>query len=462
MHAVIVIPGIMGTEILLSNGARVETIWPPTPLETQLGYNRIAELASPDAVPGRIIGNVLCFDFYKPLFKQLAALGFKEGDAAKRLVLFPYDWRRDLFTTADRLSAMLGAVRAAGATRISLVAHSMGGLIARLLLEDPRFRAQPWFAAIDQLIAVATPHLGAPLALGRVMGRDSALGISGKDFATLSNNPAYPSAYQLLPAPGEGSCWDQSTAALETLDIYDAAVAATLGLDTGMLARAKALHDVLGAGNVPKGVRYFYFGSTGHRTATRVNIFRDETGKIDFDRTVLTLTDDGGDGTVPLYSALPRLGQRHLAVNEHTTAFTGGPFHKAFVRLLGGNDGDATERPLASALSLSVESPVVETDRTVEVLLYFEAADDGFPGAGRIHGELVLTRTRDGTAVVAQPVRRIAIDYTGPPVAKLRIRLTAVDTPGHYQLTFEGTPGSAAPAAFSACSPLPRKTRIEP
>ena len=62
MHAVIVVPGIMGTELFLPGSASAadEKIWPPTALETQFGYKRRDKLASPRAVPGQIITNVLC------------------------------------------------------------------------------------------------------------------------------------------------------------------------------------------------------------------------------------------------------------------------------------------------------------------------------------------------------------------------------------------------------------------
>jgi pimeloyl-ACP methyl ester carboxylesterase len=150
--------------------------------------------------------NVLCFDFYAPLLGCIRDLGFTPDGAEQRVVTFPYDWRRDLFDTAMALADALDRVHAAGASQVLLVAHSMGGLICRLLLEADTWKDRPWFASIDQFIAIGTPHLGAPLALGRILGVDAALGISGKDFAWLANNEAFPSAYQLLPAPGEATC----------------------------------------------------------------------------------------------------------------------------------------------------------------------------------------------------------------------------------------------------------------
>jgi phospholipase A1 len=456
MHAVIVVPGIMGTELFLPGSASApdEKIWPPTALETQFGYKRRDKLASPRAVPGQIITNVLCFNFYKPLLDYLQDLGFKPDGAEKRLVPFPYDWRRDLFDTAGALAATVDAVHAMGAARISLIGHSMGGLICRLLLEAETWRDRPWFETVDQLIAIATPHLGAPLALGRILGIDSAFGISGEDLAWLASREEFPSAYQLLPPPGDAICWNQADAALASLDIYESGIAVSLGLKPTLLARARALHGVLSANAVAPHIRYFYFAATGHRTATRLNVFRDATGTVDPTQTMLTLTADGGDGTVPMVSALPRAGQRHIATNEHATAFKGDPFHKVFVRLLGGNEGPALEIA-AKSLALSIESPVLTVGADIEVLLHaITDIDDPMGMFDEVRGELLLRKIRDGEAIAAEEVRRVPLAYVGPPVNRLRFYLAPLDKPGHYQISFIGTPGNAPPETFGVCAKL--------
>ncbi|MES2044607.1 MAG: hypothetical protein V4475_12070 [Pseudomonadota bacterium] len=456
MHAVFVVPGIMGTELLLPVvSGEPERVWPPTPLETQFGYKRTRKLASPDVRPGAIIEQVLCIDFYKPLLGLLATLGFTESGARQRLYKFPYDWRLDLFDLADNLATAVANAVADGATQVSIVAHSMGGLISRLLLEDPRFQGQSWFGAIDQLIAIATPHLGAPLALARVLGQDSALGISGTDFAWLASQEAYPSAYQLLPAPGEAACWNQSDPALASLDIYGAAGVAQLKLKPKLVARVKAMHDLLGAGHAPANVRYFYFGATGHRTVTRINVFTKSGGDVDLDRTVLTQTDNGGDGTVPLYSALPRPGQRQIVTNEHATAFKGAAFRRVFLRLLGGDEGPALETLGAPELILSVESPIVATDQSVELLLFADDAGEAAPSIDTLSGTLVLTRIRDEEATVVEESQRIPLNYSGPALCRLRLYLDPIAAPGHYQVRLEDAFYGAEPVAFSVCAELP-------
>lgn len=456
MHVVFVVPGIMGTELFLpdSVGGRGEKVWPPEPLETQFGYRRRAKLADPRVVVGDIITNVLCFDFYGPLIETLQDLGFTTDGTAQRLELFPYDWRRDLFDTAEALATRMAAAHATGATRISLVAHSMGGLISRLVLEAPDWQDRPFASKVDQFVSIATPHLGAPLALGRILGIDTALGISGEDFAWLADREEYPSAYQLLPAPGEAVCWDQSAPELPSLDIYTEPDALSLRLNARLLERARAVHAVLGANRVPAGVRYFYFAGAGHRTPTRVNVTRRADGSIDLARIGLTRTADAGDGTVPIFSALPHLGQRHIATNEHATAFKGGAFRRVFVRLFGGNEGPATEA--TAGLVLSIEAPIVTAGHDIEVVLHGPSDIDGPPPTlTQIKGELVLRRVRDGERTVSDEVRRTPVAYSGPPLGPLRLYLAPVDQPGHYQLEFQGEPADAGPEAFAVCAPLP-------
>lgn len=455
MDVVVLVPGIMGTELFVPSDRGEEKIWPPTPRETQFGYKRGDKLQQANVRPGRVIRRVSCFDFYAPLYALLSDLGYEQDGAQKRLMDFPYDWRLDLFDLADRLSAVLAEATQAGAKTISLVAHSMGGLISRIVLEDPRYATELWFDRVTQLITIATPHLGAPLALGRVLGRDSAMGISGQDFRELSNNEAYPSAYQLLPAPGELACWDQDDPALGAIDIYDPVQGARLGLNPRLVDCAKALHAVLAAGNAAPDKRYFYFAATGHRTVTRVNVFAQGSRPVDHSYTQLTRAIDAGDGTVPLYSALPYAGQRQIVTNQHANAFKGEAFRRVFVRLLGGDEGDALEAVGIPTIELSVEAPVIDEHQSIEVLLLMrDGGQDDHAFTAEIIGELVLTQVRQGDATINMECHRHRVTYAGLQVEHLRLYLPPIP-PGHYQLAFEGIPPATSAVTFSVCATLP-------
>jgi hypothetical protein len=335
MKAVVFVPGIMGTKLISRTG---KELWPPTIVEAQFGYGRANELLGDDVRPGDIIENVKCVDFYGSLLAQFVACGFELDGNDKRLCPFPYDWRLDLEDTAAELARQLDSVDRDGATDIDLIAHSMGGLICRLVLETGTYADRPWFKKIRTFIALATPHQGAPLALARVLGLDSSMGVSKSDFRRLGNDRRYPSGYQLLPAPNEAACWSKTDLQVGAVDIYDAATATRLGLDLELLSRARFVHDSLAHGAVPQHVRYFYFAGTGHETVTRVNVL-ERDGTYPAEEMVVTRTENAGDGTVPFWSALPRAVQKQVVVNEHTKVFRGMPFKRVFYRLLGGDLG---------------------------------------------------------------------------------------------------------------------------
>ncbi|SPH24057.1 hypothetical protein DEA8626_03105 [Defluviimonas aquaemixtae] len=458
MQFAVVIPGIMGTRLYLrdSQGKRGDQVWPPTPFEATFGYNRLTELQRPDLLVGEPIDNVLCYNFYNLIDSQLEDLGFRADAGPSRRISFGYDWRIDILTTADALAQKLGELHAQGATDIALLAHSMGGLIARLMLEGGKFDAEPWFGNVRLLAMMGTPHMGAPLALARIFGRDSAMGISGADFAKLASNRDYPSGYQLIPAPGETAIWNLDSTDVAPLDPYDPAVAADLGMDSQLVARAKAVHDVLGQGNRPDGARYIYFAGAGHRTATRINVRHQAGVPVDHSRSIVTRTQAAGDGTVPLYSALPVAGQRQIVVNEHATVFKGLPFRKVFFRLMGGDAGEPIEElpdgePIAGPrLHLSLDAPVYDEGGTIEVVCSVTdpRTDSGLSTVTRIDGALHIQEVDEQQVPKGDPVA-VPVSYSGPALSVLTIVVTERLAPGLYNMRFDGNPPSGTPAAFS-------------
>lgn len=75
----------------------------------------------------------------------------------KDLFIFPYDWRKDITLTTSILDAKINQIKSqTGTAKVDIVAHSMGGLVARNYISDS-IRAQK----IRKLITLGTPHLGA-------------------------------------------------------------------------------------------------------------------------------------------------------------------------------------------------------------------------------------------------------------------------------------------------------------
>ena len=108
------------------------------------------------------------------------------------------DSQQSVGTSADHLSALLQSVAAAQpGTPIDVLAHSQGGVVARLAVERSG-AAGRLPSEVDTLVTLSSPQQGAPLATGVV-----ALGESPGGAAALSQVRASGAADELdnhLPA----------------------------------------------------------------------------------------------------------------------------------------------------------------------------------------------------------------------------------------------------------------------
>jgi triacylglycerol esterase/lipase EstA (alpha/beta hydrolase family) len=92
---------------------------------------------------------------YDSLIEALIQSGYELN---KDLFLFPYDWHASNITTADLLKAKIQEIKTGtGATKVDIIGHSMGGLVARYYVESSIYNND-----VDKLIFLDTPHNGAP------------------------------------------------------------------------------------------------------------------------------------------------------------------------------------------------------------------------------------------------------------------------------------------------------------
>ena len=137
---------------------------------------------------------------YEKLLHQLETFGTidRRGDPrhpvpGADVVAVPYDFRRSIVEAAERLDAVVcahlaGASQAERAGRVTVVAHSMGGLVARVWMG--LLGRWPWCRS---LITLGTPHRGAPKALNWLVNGVPLL------TGTTEMLRAWPSVVQLLP-----------------------------------------------------------------------------------------------------------------------------------------------------------------------------------------------------------------------------------------------------------------------
>lgn len=110
------------------------------------------------------------------------------------------DSQEDLFVAGRRLRELVDAVAGANpGVPIDLVAHSQGGVVARLAIEERRAAGLP--PAVSHLVTLGTPHEGADLAslveaLGRTPSGDAAITAAQRALG-LALDPDLPAAHQL-------------------------------------------------------------------------------------------------------------------------------------------------------------------------------------------------------------------------------------------------------------------------
>lgn len=261
---VIFIPGILGSRLV--DRRTGETVWPDLrvdhdqialPISSPVLTQNTDDLAATEVLEEVKLGMLIPeTSIYGPLFNALERYGgyhrasFKApppGGDIDTLYLFAYDWRRDIFESARALGCAIEDLkRRLGKPdlRFDIVAHSMGGLVARYYamygerdVLDGRAACPDWSGArnLNKIVMIGTPNAGSMNALRVLLhgfsatggGRPSAgfwrkvkrkLPIARVGPRTIFTAPAI---YQLLPPGGQARFFsgDLSPLAVELYDV---------------------------------------------------------------------------------------------------------------------------------------------------------------------------------------------------------------------------------------------------
>ncbi|MDO8668146.1 MAG: hypothetical protein Q7K35_03535 [bacterium] len=214
INPVIIVPGIMGSYLYSYINPGLE-VWPAVartvidPWDLHLNELIMDEQGKPlpntmIVPPQDIVRTILDNDFYEGMINELKQNGYVENE---NLFVFPYDWRLDLNWSAggipyngfDSLKDKIEKVKLlTGAEKVDIIAHSMGGLVAKNYIKHYGS------GSVDKFIDIGTPHLGAPGAFKILMYGDDldfnyfGLGLNSEKIKFISQN--FPSIYQLLPS----------------------------------------------------------------------------------------------------------------------------------------------------------------------------------------------------------------------------------------------------------------------
>lgn len=295
-NPVIVIPGILGSKLIEPESGRV--VWgafsgdyanPQTPDGARLLALPMGEGAAlrdlrdeivPDGVLDRVkvslLGLPLELGAYVQVLATLGVGGYRDellgkvgavdyGELHYTCFQFDYDWRRDLVESAARLDQFIRERRAYvqaelrkrygvenADVKFDIVAHSMGGLVARYYLQygDADLPAEGiapspnWAGAryVERAILVGTPNAGSIKALAQL--------VNGASFAPIV--PSYPPAvlgtmpavYQLLPRARHASLVD-AAAPQRPLDPLDPELWEQMGWGLASPRQEKVLGTLL-------------------------------------------------------------------------------------------------------------------------------------------------------------------------------------------------------------------------
>ncbi len=255
---VIIIPGVLGSRLV--NSKTSEVVWPSVlrsgddhstlPMTPNLAANR------DDVVPKGIVETVRLARVlpevyvYRDLLDALRHFGgYREGnwnspvdgDDRDTFYVFAYDFRRDNVENAQLLEKSIRALKAKlhrPDLRFNILAHSMGGLIARYAamygdadLPPDGVQPQPTWAGaadINKIIMLGVPNEGSTDAFATLIdGYSITEGLRRRipllNKLTAEESITAPAIFQLLPHGKVARFLDESLKPLP-IDLYDPAV----------------------------------------------------------------------------------------------------------------------------------------------------------------------------------------------------------------------------------------------
>jgi hypothetical protein len=320
-NPVIIIPGITGTYLNKNYDDKGE-IWPNIikmliPGDDNYLNDLVLNIDGTEKgefqiVPGDIIRGIINVHVFDGLISELEEKGeYVEG---RDLFVFPYDWRKSTSENANLLKEKINQIILdSGFGKVDIIAHSMGGLIAKKYIADNGENK------IDQLIFLGTPQLGAPKAFKVLMFGDN-MGykflvdklniLNPSKVKYISQN--MPSVYELLPSSKyidlNGSYLSDVINKSDFIDL-DYTDTKYFLIDEGrnplMFPFAEGLHDSIDFINLSN-IKSYNFVGCGIPTIGKIKVKKEKSwiGKLLGEKEDYDIGYTDGDETVPLVSSI--------------------------------------------------------------------------------------------------------------------------------------------------------------
>ncbi len=229
MRPLIFIPGVAGSALVDRNNSN-ETLWVGINSRRKLSL-RSEDTTGRDVIATDALRKVFGFkDIYGPVLEFLVQEGeyheyqvsglperrttagcdLAQAEGAPNLFVFAYDWRLDNGSNAARLRDYIGCVQMFYPdTKVDILAHSMGSLVARrYILDNYDAGDENLGHQVNQLITVGAPWLGGPKSIYVLETGDFI------DLIASSENLKYailsmPGPHQLVPSQAYEQVADQ-------------------------------------------------------------------------------------------------------------------------------------------------------------------------------------------------------------------------------------------------------------
>jgi hypothetical protein len=260
---VLLLPGLMASQLSVRDSSgRSSVVWINV-LRLMTGGFRKLSLGNDGGGMPDVVASGLIPRHYDELLLRLS----------KRwnVLVFPYDWRRDLREVADELRQFLLS-RLAEGTPCHIVAHGSGGLLARAFIsywrnqwEGLRDRDSADFAKGGRLVMLGTPNHGSFGTITLLTGMESLLRkIAFLDLRSDADDirrvfASFPSIYQMLPSPHHHAAWES---------LYDANSYGGLEVSQDLLDRGLAIHEMIATAVEPERM----VSILGHGQPTTVDV----------------------------------------------------------------------------------------------------------------------------------------------------------------------------------------------
>lgn len=296
---IVVVPGFGGSTLWRGS----EQIWPaPRMLLTHPEMLQLDQPLEPRGLVDEvvIIPNLIRQEQYSSLTDYLEEN--LEYESGRDLLEFSYDFRQDNRASARRLAAAIEAWKGSGP--ITIIAHSMGCLVARYYVECLGGKKH-----VDRIVYLGAPHSGTPYAFASLLRGPDLLPLGLMNARLREVLATYPSWYQILPTyqfVADQRCGFEVLAEESWL----------LEPHRPLLRLAREFRRELGSASSVPSVCVFGYGI---KTITSATVEREPSGPCRKADLVFTTK---GDGMIPETSALMPGAEIH-PVRQHHGALYG-------------------------------------------------------------------------------------------------------------------------------------------